>query len=84
MKLCEKVVLFTSMLFDKESTLWGKLVNFEGQNLLGMSGNIPSKSFHELSLPIGVGNWPYFSCDSFFDIWSGLISLSTCCAKEGG
>ena len=79
-KFCEKVVLFTSMLFDKELTLWGKLANFEGQNLPGMSRNIPSKFFHELSSPIGIGNWPYFCWDSFFDIWSGMISLSTCCA----
>ena len=82
MKLCEKVVLFTSMLLDKELTLWGKLVNFEGQNLPGMSGNIPSKFFHELSSLIAIGNWPYFCWDSFFDILSVMISLSTCCALQ--
>ena len=57
----------------------GKLANFEGQNLPGTSGNIPSKFFHELSSYIGIGNWPYFCWDSFFDIWSGMISLSTWC-----
>ena len=60
----------------------GKLANFEGQNLPGTSGNIPSKFFHELSSYIGIGNWPYFCWDSFFDIWSGMISLSTCCDNE--
>ena len=75
MKLCEKVVLFTSMLFDKESIFWEKLANFEGQNLPGMLGNIPSKFFHDLPSLIGIGNWPCFCWDSFFDIWSWIISL---------
>ena len=81
MKLYKKVVLFTSMLFDKESTLWRKLANFEGQNPLGMSGNIPSKFFHELSSLIAIGIWLYFCWDSLFYIWSEMISLSTCCDR---
>ena len=77
--MCDKVVLFTSILFDKELTFRGKIANFEGQNLPGTSGNIPLKFFHELSSLIGIGNCPYFCWDIFFDIRSGMISLSTCC-----